>query len=242
MASAARIRNLYSRRTLLNQIGWAGLFLAPNFILVMLFTFIPAAGGLALSMAEWDVFSAPKYVGAENYVDLVDDDDFWIALRNTVVYTVTTVPVSIVLSLALALVLNQKLPGTLLFRTIFFIPVIMSGVLVSHTWQWLFNADYGPLNYFLWQIGIAGPRWLTDPRWSLVAVVIVTIWKSLGFNMIILLAALQDVPQTFYDAAKIDGAGGWAEFRHVTLPMIAAPMFFAVVISMINSFQVFDIV
>ena len=241
-ARAVRLRNLYGRKTLLNQSGWAGLFLAPNFILVMLFTFIPALGGLALSTAEWDVFSAPKFVGMENYVDLVDDDDFWIALRNTVVYTVTTVPVSIILSLALAIVLNQRLPGTLVFRTIFFIPVIMSGVLVSHTWQWLFNADYGPLNYFLWQIGIAGPRWLTDPRWSLVAVVIVTIWKSLGFNMIILLAALQDVPQTFYDAAKIDGAGNWAEFRHVTLPMIAAPMFFAVVISMINSFQVFDIV
>ena len=172
----------------------------------------------------------------------MDDDDFWIALRNTIVYTFTTVPVGIVLSLVLAMVLNQKLPGTLIFRTIFFIPVIMSGVLVSHTWQWLFNADYGPVNYFLWQIGIEGPRWRNDPRWSLVAVVIVTIWKSLGFNMIILLAGLQDVPRTYYDAAKIDGAGSWAEFRHVTLPMIAAPMFFAVVISLINSFQVFDIV
>ena len=99
------------------------------------------------------------------------------------------------------------------------------------------------VNHFLAQIGVEGPRWLNDPRWSLVAVVIVTIWKSLGFNMIILLAGLQDVPRTFYDAAKIDGdAGSWTEFRHVTLPMIAAPMFFAVVTSMINSFQVFDIV
>jgi len=239
---AARLQSRFRRQTLLNQIGWASLFLAPNFILVMLFTFIPAIGGLALSTAEWDVFSAPKFVAAENYGDLVDDDDFWIALRNTIVYTFTTVPVGIALSLILAIVLNQKLPGTLIFRTIFFIPVIMSGVLVSHTWQWLFNADYGPVNYLLWQIGIEGPRWLNDPRWSLVAVVIVTIWKSLGFNMIILLAGLQDVPRTYYDAAKIDGAGSWAEFRHVTLPMIAAPMFFAVVISLINSFQVFDIV
>ena len=242
ISDVAHSRSQSQRNTLLKQLGWAAVFLAPNFILVMLFTFIPAAGGLALSTAEWDVFSEPKFVGAENYVDLVDDDDFWIALRNTIVYTFTTVPVSIVLSLVLAIVLNEKLPGTLFFRTIFFIPVIMSGVLVSHTWQWLFNADYGPLNYFLWQIGIQGPRWLNDPRWSLVAVVIVTIWKSLGFNMIILLAGLQDVPRTFYDAAKIDGAGSWAEFRHVTLPMIAAPMFFAVVISIINSFQVFDIV
>ncbi len=114
-------------------------------------------------------------------------------------------------------------------------------MLASHTWQWLFNAGYGPVNYFLWQIGIQGPRWLNDPRWSLLAVVIVTIWKSLGFKMIILLTALQDVPRSFYDAARLD-EGGWAEFRRVTLPMIAAPMFFAVVISMINSFQVFDIV
>ena len=152
---AARLRSRFHRKTLLKQIGWASVFLAPNFILVMLFTFIPAVGGLALSTAERDVFSEPEFVGLENYVDLIDDDDFWIALRNTVVHTVTTVPVSIVLSLVLAIVLNKKLPGTLIFRTIFFIPVIMSGVLVSHTWQWLFNADYGPVNYFLW---------LNDPR------------------------------------------------------------------------------
>ena len=205
---AVGLQSQSRRYTLLKQLGWATVFLAPNFILVMLFTFIPALGGVALSTAEWDVFSEPKFVGVENYVDLIDDDDFWIALRNTVVYTVTTVPISVILSLALAIVLNQKLPGTLIFRTIFFIPVIMSGVLVSHTWQWLFNADYGPVNHFLAQIGVEGPRWLNDPRWSLVAVVIVTIWKSLGFNMIILLAGLQDVPRTFYDAAKIDGERG----------------------------------
>lgn len=145
---AARLQSQSGRQTLLNQIGWASLSPAPNFILLMLFTFIPAVGGLALSTAEWDVFSAPKFVAAENYVDLVDDD-FWIALRNTIVYTFTTVPAGIVLSLVLAIVLNRKLPGTLIFRTIFFIPVIMSGVLVSHTWQWLFNADYGPVNYLL---------------------------------------------------------------------------------------------
>lgn len=117
-ASAARLRSQHNRRTLLNQIGWASVFLAPNFILVMLFTFIPALGGLALSTAEWDVFSAPKYVAEENYVELVDDDDFWISLRNTIVYTFTTVPVGIALSLVLALVLNRKLPGTLIFRPI----------------------------------------------------------------------------------------------------------------------------
>ena len=122
ISDVAHSRSQSQRNTLLKQLGWAAVFLAPNFILVMLFTFIPAAGGLALSTAEWDVFSEPKFVGAENYVDLVDDDDFWIALRNTIVYTFTTVPVSIVLSLVLAIVLNEKLPGTLFFRTIFFIP------------------------------------------------------------------------------------------------------------------------
>ena len=119
--NSVRLRSQHGWKTRLNEVGWAGLFLAPNFILVMLFTFIPAAGGLALSSADWDVFSPPKFVGIENYVDLVDDDDFWIAMRNTIVYTVTTVPVSIILSLALAIVLNQNLPGTLIFRTIFFI-------------------------------------------------------------------------------------------------------------------------
>lgn len=134
-ATVASWRDRLVTKPQLSQIGWACLFLAPNFVLVMLFTFIPALGGLALSTAEWDVFSAPKYVAAENYIDLVDDDDFWIALRNTIVYSFTTVPVGIALSLVLAIALNQRLPGTLVFRTIFFIPVIMSGVLVSHTWQ-----------------------------------------------------------------------------------------------------------
>jgi multiple sugar transport system permease protein len=227
---------------ILRQLGWAGFFLAPNFIIVLLFTFIPMLSGMAISLYEWDVFSEPNYIALENYTELFEDEDFWISMKNTAVYTLISVPISLVGSLILAVVLNRQLPGTLLFRTVFFIPVIMSGILVSLTWQWLFNADYGPINYWLSFIGIRGPRWLNDPNWSMVAVIIVTIWKNLGFNMVIFLAALQDVPRDLYDAASIDGANGWQGFRFVTLPMISAATFFSLIVTIINSFQVFDIV
>lgn len=226
----------------LRQIGWALIFLAPNLLLVAIFTFIPTVAGFGISLTEWDVLSPAKFIGLRNFIRLLSDRNFWTALGNTFVYTGLTVPLSMVGSLLLAIVLNMKLPGRLIFRTVFFIPVIMSGVLVSLTWQWLFNADYGPINYLLAQVGIRGPNWLTDPQWAMVAIIIVTIWKSLGFNMVIFLAALQDVPRSLYEAARIDGAERWAEFRYVTLPMISAPMFFVILVSMINSFQVFDLV
>lgn len=230
------------RRKQLRQFGWAALFLAPNLILVTVFTFIPAIGSLALSLTQWDVFSPPQFIGLGNYRELLGDSNFWIALRNTFIYAFATVPIGMIGSLLLALILNQGLRGTLVFRTIFFIPVIMSGVLVSLTWLWLFNADYGPLNYGLAQIGVQGPDWLNDPRWALVAVIGVAIWKSLGFNMVIFLAALQDVPQSYYEAARIDGSGVWAEFRHITLPLISPAMFFALLISLMGAFEVFDLV
>ena len=239
---SGRLDYLSVHKKTLQQLGWAGLFLAPNLILVAVFTFIPAAGSLALSLAEWDVFSPPRFIGLDNYIKLLGDSSFWTATRNTFIYTMVTVPIVLAGSLLLALVLNKRLVGTLAFRTIFFIPVIMSGVLVSLTWLWLFNADYGPINYALAQIGIQGPDWLHDPRWALVSIMVVTIWKSLGFTMVIFLAALQDVPQSYYEAARIDGAAAWAEFRYITLPLISAAMFFALLISVIASFEVFDLV
>lgn len=240
--SQSRSHRVEHTQRILRQLGWAGVFLAPNLILVVLFTFIPMVSGIAISLYEWDVFSKPDYIGTENYTELFQDKDFWVSMRNTAVYTVVSVPISLAGSLALAVILNRKLPGTLLFRTIFFIPVIMSGILVSLTWQWLFNADYGPINDFLARLGISGPRWLSDPNWSMIAVIIVTIWKNLGFNMVIFLAALQEVPRDLYDAASIDGANQWQGFRFVTVPMISAATFFALIVSLINSFQVFDIV
>lgn len=221
---------------------WAWLMLSPNFLLVLVFTFLPTVGGLALSFTAWDVISPAQFVGFDNFRLLFADSEFWIALRNTIIYTLVSVPLSMAGSLLLALALNLRLRGVVIFRTIFFIPVVMSGVLVSLTWRWLFNPDYGPINYALAGMGIQGPNWLNDLHWALPAIIIVTVWKSLGFNMVIFLAALQDVPSVFYDAARIDGANSAQEFRYVTFPLISPATFFAFIVAMIGSFQVFDLV
>jgi multiple sugar transport system permease protein len=221
---------------------WAVLLLLPNFVLVFLFTLAPTAAGLVLSFTEWDIISPAKWAGVSNFTRLATDAEFWIALRNTLVYTVVSVPVCMALSLALALLLNLRLPGTTIYRTVLFIPVVMSGVLVSLTWRWLFNPDYGPINYVLSLVGIRGPNWLSDLHWALPAIMIVTVWKNLGYNMVVFLAALQDVPGEYYDAAKIDGANAWREFLYITWPLISPATFFAFIVAMIGSFQVFDIV
>ena len=227
-----------ARRNLL----WAALFIAPNLFLVLVFVFIPTIAGFGISFTQWDGLQAPKFVGIQNYSQLLNDSNVWLALRNTALYAAVIVPVGLAGSLLLAVVLNKGLPGSAVFRTVFFIPVIMSGVLVSLNWQWLFQPDYGPVNYFLSQIGFRGPNWLNDPTWALVAIMIVSIWKGLGFNMVIFLAALQDVPRPLYEAARIDGATSWQEFRFITIPMISAPAFFALLIAAIDAFQVFDLV
>jgi multiple sugar transport system permease protein len=221
---------------------WAFLLLLPNFVLVFLFTFAPTLAGLVLSFTKWDIISPAQWAGIDNFTRLATDADFWTALRNTIVYTIVSVPVCMALSLAMALLLNLRLKGTIVYRTVLFIPVVMSGVLVSLTWRWLFNPDYGPINYALSLVGIRGPNWLTDLHWALPAVMIVTVWKNLGFNMVVFLAALQDVPSEYYDAAKIDGANTGHEFRYITWPLISPATFFAFIVAMINSFQVFDIV
>jgi multiple sugar transport system permease protein len=244
VAVRAEQNQLASRWTRLKHSDafWAFVLLLPNFVLVLLFTLAPTAAGLVLSFTEWDIISPAKLVGVDNFTRLATDAEFWIALRNTLIYTVVSVPVGMALSLALALLLNLRLPGTIIYRTVLFIPVVMSGVLVSLTWRWLFNPDYGPINYTLSLMGIRGPNWLSDLRWALPAIMIVTIWKNLGYNMVLFLAALQDVPAEYYDAARIDGANAWREFRYITWPLISPATFFAFIVSMIGSFQVFDIV
>jgi len=242
MTTSRAIRQNLQSRTARNEALWALLLLSPNFILVLLFAFLPTLGGLVLAFTEWDVINPALFVGFDNFRVLLTDEEFWIALRNTAVYTMVSVPLSLVAALILALVLNTRLHGVILFRTIFFIPVVMSGVLVSLTWKWLFNPDYGPINYALSALGIRGPNWLHDLHWALPAIMIVSVWKSAGYNMVIFLAALQDIPAVFYDAAKIDGANVWQEFCYITLPLISPATFFSFVMAMIGSFQVFDLV
>lgn len=219
--------------------GWA--FVAPNLAAVLVFLLFPLAVSLYLSLHSWDLFSAPRFVGVANYRRLFTSDPlFLIALRNTAVFTVLTLVPTVVIGLAVAAVLNRKLAGIGIFRTIAFLPLVASTVAMAVVWRFMFTTDDGLLNIVLGWVGIDPVPWLTDPDRALVSLSVVTVWKSVPFATVILLAAMQGVPETLYEAARIDGAGALRRFWSVTLPLIRGPLSFVFVITIINSVQAFD--
>jgi multiple sugar transport system permease protein len=230
-----------------SRISWdetrAGyLFLLPNIIGFLLFSAVPVVATLAISTLTWDLIRPPIFTGIDNYKTLLTNDAiFRQVLVNTVYFVAGVVPLSIVISLMLALAMNSGLRGISVFRAIFFIPVITSSVAVAMLWRWLYNTDYGLINTGLAAIGLPYIPWLSSTEWAMPAVIIMAVWKNLGYNMVIYLAGLQSIPPTLYEAAALDGAGAWARFRDVTLPMLGPTTFFILVISIINSFQVFDL-
>ena len=216
-------------------------FLLPNLLGFAVFTFLPVLAALLISFTNWDLLTPPAWAGLANYRSLVADPLFRQVLKNTALYVLGTVPLQMVLALAVAVALNQRIPGQLFFRTAYFMPVVASTVAVALVWRWIFNNDFGLLNSFLYMIGIQNPpNWLGSTRWALVSVIIMSVWQQVGYSMVLFLAGLQGVPQQLYEAAKIDGAGPWARFLSITLPMLSATTFFVLVIGVINSFQVFD--
>ncbi|MFI6952524.1 carbohydrate ABC transporter permease [Nocardia sp. NPDC050408] len=219
--------------------GW--MFVAPNLAAVLVFLLVPLAVSLYLSLHSWDLFSAPRFVGIANYRRLFASDPlFLIALRNTAVFTVLTLVPTVVIGLAVAAVLNRKLAGISIFRTIAFLPLVASTVAMAVVWRFIFTTDDGLLNIMLGWVGFDPVPWLTDPDWALISLSIVTVWKSVPFATVILLAAMQGVPATLYEAARIDGAGALRRFWSVTLPLIRGPLSFVFVITIINSVQAFD--
>lgn len=193
------------------------------------------------SFTQWDIVSPPQWVGAGNYKEIVSSDLFWQVLRNTFYYVALAVPLTIILSLFLAIAVNRKLKGIGLFRTVYFLPVVTSMVAVAIVWGWLYNPEYGLINYVLrsW-FGVQGPAWLRDPNWAMPAMIIVGVWKALGYNMMIFLAGLQSVPDEYYEAARLDGANTRQRFFSITLPMLTPTIFFVLVVTLIGSFQVFE--
>jgi multiple sugar transport system permease protein len=179
-------------------------------------------------------------VGLSNYVRLFTTPLVWQIFGNTLYYTAVIVPVGAALALGLALALNRGLRGIVVLRSLYFLPVISSTVAVSLVWGWLYNQQFGLINYLLSLVGITGPAWLADTTTAMPSIIIMSIWKGLGYNMVIFLAGLQGIPQELYEAAKIDGAGAWARFRYVTWPLVSPTTFFVVVLSTIAAFQVFD--
>jgi multiple sugar transport system permease protein len=216
------------------------MFLAPSLVALLAFSIGPMVGTLWVSLQEWNLIRPAEFIGLDNFRELWHDDDAWRALRNTIYYLVGYLPLVVVGGLALAVLVNRKLRGVNLFRGLYFLPVVTSWVVVSLLWRWLLNPTDGVVNWLLGRVGIDGPGWWTDRDWAMPSVILASAWKDLGFVMIILLAGLQAIDGTLYEAARIDGAGAWRQLRSVTLPLLTPSLFFVVVISLINGFQVFE--
>jgi multiple sugar transport system permease protein len=216
------------------------LFILPWFFGFLVFTAGPMLASLALSFTEWGLVDQPVYIGLENYAKMASDPLVWHSLWVTVRYTLLTVPLQIVLALCIALILVRPFRGVYTFRGIFYLPNILGGVVTALLWMWVFNPDYGIANYLLSLVGIKGPLWLNDPDWALPAIVIMSVW-NLGASIVLFIAGLQSIPQHLYEAAELDGAGAFAKFRYVTLPMLSSSLLFILITTMIASFQVFDI-
>jgi multiple sugar transport system permease protein len=219
----------------------AYMFLSPWLVGLAAFWFIPIIASLLISMTDWDILSDPQWLGLGNYSEMLfDDRTFWVSVRVTLKYLLLSVPLYIVCGLLLSLLLNLKIRGINLFRTILFLPAVLSGVAVAVLWVALLNPDVGALNTLLRSIGIDDPpRWLDSPSWAVPSVVLVGLW-GIGGGAIIYLAGLQNIPAQLYEAARLDGAGPWQRFRYVTLPMLTPTLLFVLLTGLIEAFQVFD--
>jgi ABC-type sugar transport system permease subunit len=219
----------------------AYLFLSPWLIGLVAFWLLPIVASFLLSLSEWRIITPLKWVGLDNYREMVSDRTFWVSIRVTLKYMLLSVPLYLVCGLLLSLLLNLKIRGINLFRTILFLPSVLSGVAVAVLWVALLNPDVGAVNEILRSLGMTDPpRWLQSPTWAVPSVVLVGLW-GIGGGAIIYLAGLQNIAGQLYEAALLDGAGVWQRFRYVTLPMLTPTLLFVLLTSLIDAFQVFDI-
>ena len=216
------------------------LYIAPWLVGFLVFAAGPMLVSLFLSLTEYKIITPPDLVGIENYTRMFTDDLFWRSLWNTVYYALIFVPVSIGGSLTCALLLNQRILGRTIFRAVYFLPSITPIVATAFLWLWIFQPNVGLANYLLSELGIEGPRWLDDIRWSKPALILISLWGSIGGGaMLIFLAGLQGIPEEYYDAAKIDGANVFQRLRRVTIPLMTPTIYLNTLINIIGSFQVF---
>lgn len=218
----------------------AYILILPMIVGLIIFTAGPVFASLYFSFTRWNLLSSPKWQGLDNYIELFTNDPlFWTTIKNTAYYVLGTVPTGTVLALLLAIALNQKIRMLAVFRTIYFLPVVSSVVAISVLWLWLYQADFGLINEFLRFLGFRGVRWLSSTTWAMPAIIIMSIWHGLGYNIVIFIAGLQGIPQDYYEAATVDGASSWRKFLNITIPLISPVSFFVIALSIINSFQVF---
>ncbi len=231
--------------------GWWGsfharlipyLFIAPNLLLFTVFVFFPLLYAAYISVHQWSLIDTPDFVGTQNYTRLLTDSQFWQALKNTIIYSVATVPASLFLGLMLAIGLNRHLAARTLLRSVYFLPVVVSSVATAVIAAWLFNDNYGIVNALLKNVGLGPVAWLSTPQWALPSIILTTLWVRIGFCMVVYLAALQSISPSYYEAARIDGASRLQQFRYVTWPLLRPTTFLLLILNVIYSFQVFDLI
>lgn len=241
-ATRAPVRQQSRARARRNAlVGWS--FILPNFIGFAVLTLIPMGAAFVIAFMEWDSYSPPEWVGVDNFERLLRDQSFWIALGNTAYYAAGHIPLTMLAALGLALLLNKRIRGLGFFRTTMFFPYITSLVAVAVVWNMLFNPTMGPINQFLEWIGVQDPPgWTTTSAWSMPAVIITSVWRDMGYYMVLYLAGLQAIPQEYYEAADVDGANAWQRFWNITIPSLRPTTFFVLIMVTIASFKVFDLI
>lgn len=246
MAAASKgkqIKAVSSRQRKIRNNLIAYSFIAPNFIGFAVLTLVPIIAAVGLSFASWNGSTKLEWVGLQNYARLFTDRIFKQSFVNTLIYSAATVPLTIIASLLLAILLNQKIAARNFFRTVSFFPYVASMVAVAAVWNALFDPNKGMVNQMLMGLGIQNPpRWIADPHWAMVDIILFSVWKMMGYYMVIYLAGLQGINPELYEAAGLDGANGWQKFRYVILPQLSSTTFFVLMMVVIQCFKVYDIV
>jgi multiple sugar transport system permease protein len=230
----------FYRRLAFEETLWGWLLIIPSVLGLILFKYGPVLASLYFSFTKYDIISSPEWVGLENYQNLMLDNYFIKSIQVTLKYTVLFIPLSLIIAYVIALLMSQDLKGISIYRTMWYLPSLVPVVASAVVWRWALNPEFGPVNYPLRLLGLDAPGWLTDPKWIIPSVVLIQLW-ALGNSALIFLAAIKGVPDTFYEAAEVDGAGAWQKFWSITLPMTSSVIFFQVIMVVIASFQVFGV-
>lgn len=215
-------------------------FMSPVLLIFSLFLFFPVLFAFYMSFHQWGMIGTPEFVGFHNYVRLFQDPLFWTSIKNTLIFSLS-VPLKVAIALFIAVFLNQKIRGLGFYRAAFFFPVVLSMVVVGLVWQWMFSPSYGFINYLLEKLGLPLQNMLIDSDQAMIVLIIVSIWKGLGSNLLLFLAGLQAIPSSVYEAAEIDGANSWQKFWHITVQLLKPTTLFVLIITLIGSFKIFDL-
>lgn len=231
-------RRISKRKLYRNLTGW--LFITPAFLCFVVFLLIPAIMAVAMSFTSYNVFTPAKFIGIKNYIRAFHDTYFGIAMKNICLYVLMFVPAVVVLSFLLAVLLNARVRGVKVFRVLFYLPCLTSTVASAIVWKWLMNPTSGLLNKIFTAVGLPAQTWLNNSKTALGSIVIICVWSTLASNIMIYLAALQNVPASVYESARLDGAGGFRQMIHITVPLVAPTTYFVITMALIGAFQVFD--